>query len=321
MIPILLTLLMSAPTIDNGTFVFEFSDENPIDGRYLTSPSDAIFHNNTLYILDSSEHCVFAINTVKSTTAVFGREGKGPKEFSTWPDKITIENNQLIVAEWNNIRLHTFDLSLNHLAMVQQNSRYSYFHELREQTFRELDLHEVLKKGALWEFGVNSDIYRGSIPPEKVFYNLENRHSLIDVGIDHSVGILNYGGGLEIFVKNEKVRSLHLPVDHLKADYRIDRMRSIFLKSLKLPKETAWLNGVPVLDFAMYHKDLVWVLAKDEQHQGDTSKIWLITLNLKENEIKKQLMANEPNQIRYHDGYLMFISQENANVSVYRMKL
>ena len=297
--------------------VTELREDDIAKEIVIAQPVDAVFYDDQLFFIDTKLNKLVIYHPKGKSWTHIGRKGNGPDEFHHWPAQLRIHNNEVVVYEWNKLGVHRFSLTGQHIDSQRQGPDAKHLFEKNGIVLKRLSVAQAVEFNRLWSLqGTEHNL--GSLPGQKeVFYNFLSGWSLIDIGEDHTIGIMKRDGELELFEDEKLIGTVRFPLELLKKEFVIDKFRSGFYGATGVKEKNAWLNGTPVLGFAMKDKDHLWVLARDEHfnesHRGE-NEVWLYTFD--NGQIGKQKLDKSFEHIRYSFGYLCLISEHDAAIRV-----
>jgi len=301
-------------------------DDVPVtkDGARLGRPTDALYVDGTLFVSDGSDFCVFALNS-EGTLTRFGRAGSGPGEFQHMPTFLAVEEERIIVTEWNYLFRSEFTRFGQFLARTKRGDVYGPDAALG---IRRLSWSEATDTGFML-FDKRYDCYFSRIDedPEAGF------HKSVGFVKEDSAGrlyVIKQSGIVEIYERPcEPVVSMNVPVFRFAAEIQPHNiLKAIMRAAGKYTGGPVLVHGQPIFDTAVASPDQVWVLAKNEHLEKGPkfqrvrhAKPWLFEVDPTAREIRFSQQLDTPvDRIRYSGGHLIFISEYEATVQVYRIQ-
>jgi hypothetical protein len=99
------------PTPDTGKTVWSFAYFGETEENYFHQPSDieADAAKSLIYVVDSGNHRIVAVDFDGRFVRIIGKEGQGPGEFSRPSGVFVCPDSRLAVADYGNNRIQVFD--------------------------------------------------------------------------------------------------------------------------------------------------------------------------------------------------------------------
>jgi len=286
----------------------EISDEDEISsGVFLQAPVDALYWQDRLFVLDSKGYRV--ISTKQGTHKIIGKRGKGPGEFANEPVMFCVENHQLKVFEWNFHQVSYFDFEGAFISRSVPQVKGLYPNQIH---LLSLNFEQRLELGFNFQF------------PSGCFFDSLEERTLQGEHLNRSILARSNSGEIIIgkqrgwigLVASDCQITHQMPLGLQKFAGEPKPMASTYVTYEG--KLTPMLeNGLPLIGLAAASSEQVWALVRDER----TETRWLYEINLIAKQVRyKAELDQSMDRIRYSQGMLILLSEEEAIVQAYQIK-
>lgn len=297
--------------------------ESP-DGIFLTSPMDAVFDGESLFIADMSAKCVFVVNQ-NGEVRTIGTAGQGPGEFNHHPHSLSLQDNLLVISEWNNHNTSYFEKSGRFLyAKDRQAFKAAYslnpviklpWEEIEDRNFMLKD-----QENHCYFSRVDGD------DPKAIHLSRFREIHRDDQGTTY---LIKKSGYIEIYQPGcTLIASMPIPLEQFKASIKTNKiMNQINRQKHPHANIQTFFHGIPVISAAVRDASRIWLLVKDENlenppyFQPTAANPWIYQVNPKAKRIDFAFQAQSKiTSIKFVNDHLILISQPEASVHVYSIQ-
>jgi len=323
MIIFLAVALVAAEPVIPYPLVAELDDRPEVNGARLRSPTDALYIDGALYVSDAHEHTVFVLKPDGSLSR-FGRAGSGPGELQHAPVRLQLDGDNILVEEWNRLFRSTFSKTGEFKDRVKRGPTWG---QRAEQQVRRVSPVDVPDIGFML-YDERHDCYF-SKPDDHAEHGIHLGRGLIHEDDRGLLYIIKTSGVIEVYERPCRLlHTMNIPLARFRAEVKPHHLlRKIVRARYKEDKGPVYVHGRPIFDAAVAGLERVWLLVKDENLEKSPryqrvrdADTWLFEVDPLAGNIRFSMALDQPVvRIRYHDGFLILISDYEATVRVYRV--